>query len=55
MMHGIVICICYTDEWVFEIWLKATDGGGLAVTLCTGVLGKVEGEGLQTRNGTEEF
>ncbi len=25
---------------------KATDGGGLALTLCTGVLGKVEGEDL---------
>lgn len=31
---------------------KATDGGGLALTLCTGVLGKVEGEDLQTRNGS---
>lgn len=33
---------------------KATDGGGLALTLCTGVLGKAEGEGLQTRNGSCE-
>lgn len=31
---------------------KATDGGGQTLTLCTGVLGKVEGEGLQTRNGS---
>lgn len=25
-------------------------GGGLDLTFCTGVLGEVEGEGLQTRN-----
>lgn len=31
---------------------KATDGGGLDLTFCTGVLGEVEGEGLQTRNGS---
>lgn len=31
---------------------QATDGGGLALTLCTGVFRKVEGEGLQTRNGS---
>lgn len=27
-------------------------GGGLALTLCNGVLVKVEEEGLQTRNGS---
>lgn len=30
---------------------KATDGGGL-LTFHTGVLGKVEGKGLQKRNGS---
>lgn len=23
MMHGIAICVCYTDEWVFETWHKS--------------------------------
>lgn len=31
---------------------KATKGGGLDLTFCTEVLGEVEGEGLQTRNGS---
>ena len=31
---------------------KATHGGWMALTLCTVVLGKVEGEGLQRRNGS---
>lgn len=31
---------------------KATDGGGLLLTFHTRVLGKVEGKGLQKRNGS---
>lgn len=51
MMQGNVICVDYTDEWLFETRHQAADGGGLHLTFCTRVLEKVKGEALQTGNG----